>query len=303
MRIVALACLLVFGLISFAQETQENEKERLQLKKAKVSSETIMGFGVDEFGKALEQGTKKSTRLFDENGNMTSLIEYNTNSQPTKRLLLKYNTENQLIAGAEYLGFDQLMDKYTINYKNGLKVRKVSTLDSNRYEIQYKYDKNGAILEKSKYKEINEKEYSYKYEYAGKLLAKETYWSEKMTLVKSFQYDSLNRLITEKNSSDKYQGYTFTFAYDSLGNKAKETQWSTENIPYEWFEYVYDEKKQITSVKKYNYLGNLTYTWRYFYDKNNNVEFVKIYESNAQRLVYITQYVYRYFGPNGTTIK
>lgn len=292
------AFLSVLASVTFVFGQDQGIGEREQYKKTKVSSETLMGFGVDENGKALEIGSKKSTRLFDENGNMTSLIDYDAKSAPVSRTLLKYNKDNQIIAGIEYKGYEeQMLDKYTISYNSkGQKVKKNGVLESKKYEIQYRHDEKGNLIEKTKFNDKNEKVYQYNYTFKNALVLKETYWSPEMTLIKNFTYDELGNLIKEENNTDKFQGYTFVYEYDSLNNKTKETKFTIDNIPYEWFEYGYTDDKQIKTILKYNYLGKLSYTWRYFYDGKNNLEFVKIYESEDKDLVYVTQYVYRYFG-------
>ena len=286
---------LSIGLTVLGQDQGLDESK--QYKKTRVSTETLMGYGIDQYGKALDIGTKKSTRLFDENGNMTTLIEYNAKSEPVSRTVLKYSKNNQISAGFEYKGYDKLIEKYTISYsKEGNKIRKSSILDSSKYEIEYKYDAKSNLIEKTKYASNKEKVYTYNYIYSTEnLLKKELYASKGISLEKEFDYDSVGHLIKEKNKTDKLQGYTFVFEYDSVGNKIKETEYSLENIAYEWFEYAYTEDKMIKTILKYNFRGDISYAWRYFYDAKKNLEFVKIYEGKDQKLVYITHYLYKYF--------
>lgn len=296
MKNVLLIIYTLFQIITILQAQDQGVDEREQYQKTKVSTETLMGYGVDQYGKALDIGTKKSTRLFDQYGNMTSLIEYDIKSAPTSRIVLKYTKDNQVLAGLEYKGYDKLIEKYNINYnKQGQKVSKVGTLDSNKYEIQYKYDSKGNLIEKTRFKDINEKAFRYTYEYSiNNQLLKELYWSPQFSINKEFKYDSIGQLVKETNTSEKFEGYTFEYEYDSLGNKAKETKISLERIPYEWYEYGYTDDKKIKTILKYNFRGMIAYTWRYFYDSKGNLEFVKIYEGEEQKLVYITQYLYKY---------
>jgi hypothetical protein len=293
----------LFSLLLNAQD--QGVDERAQYKKTKVSTETLMGYGVDEYGKALAIGSKKSTRLFDENGNMTTLVEYNAKSEPTKRIVLKYTKDNQILNGLEYKGYDKLVDKYAYTFnKDGFKTKKTSYIDSNKYEIVYKYDLKSNLIEKTKFTDKDTKAFQYTYEYnTNNQVIKEVYWSPEMTITKNYTYNSAGQLSTEKSNSDKYEGYRFEFKYDTLGNKISETQFTTENVPYEWYEYEYTDNKQIKTIVKYNFRGMIAYTWRYFYDAKNNLEFVKIYESDAQKLVYITQYLYKYYASPVTPVK
>ena len=117
-----------------------------------------------------------------------------------------------------------------------------------------------------------------------------------MSLVKTFEYDPKGNLVKEMNKSERFEGYTFEYEYDAVGNKSKETKYSIEHIPYEWFEYSYTADKEIQWIHKYDFRGNVSYKWRYLYDGKGNIEFIKIYESDQAIPVYITQYIYRYFG-------
>lgn len=293
MKRLTIALVLVLG-VCFSGFSQEiDEKEKKQFKKTRVSTETLMGHGVDEYGAAKEIGTKKSTRLFDDQGNMTTLIEYNEKSQPISRNVFKYNKSNQQIGGLVYEGYDKLVDKYRVSYdKTGNKVRKQGMLDDKKYDIQFSYDAQGNLTEKTKYNQEDEKVYKYSYSYIGGKLMQEEYWSENFSLTKTFNYNEKGYLTEEKSRTDKFQGYTFEFTYDSLGNKTSEKKYTIDNLPYEWYDYTYTEGKNIKTIKKYDFMGVLTYKWVYLYNDKMNLESVKIYE--ADELIYITKYLYKY---------
>lgn len=289
--ILILSLCLVFANL-WAQNIDEKEKK--QFKKTKVSSETLMGHTVVEYGKASAIGVKKSTRTFDTDGNVTSVIEYDQSSRPTVRTLLKYNRNGQLIGGIEYKGFDELKDKYKINYdKQGNKTQKQSSNPDNPYLISYEYNEDRLLVKKTK--TVNsEIIYKYNYLYKNKLLIQEKYWSDRLNLTKTFVYDSVGNLIKEMNKTDRFDGYSFEYKYDKKGNKTLETKYSVEGLPIEWLEFGYDLNNNIQHIKKYNFEGLLTYQWNYYYDGKANLESVKIQEGG--QVVYITKYLYRYFG-------
>jgi hypothetical protein len=294
----AIKFLLIFLMLGLhvlaAQTEQETEQERIQFQKTKVSSETIMGYTVDENGKASDIGVKKTTRLFDFRGNMNTLIEYDVKSAPVRRLVMNYNKENLIVQGFEYKGFDKLIESYKVHYENGLKTKKYGKEDSLDYEIIYRYNKNGQLIERIKQERDKTVLFKYVYQYVGNNIIEEAFWSPKMELTKKFEYNTKNQLIKETSSSQNYQGYSFIYEYDTLGNKVKETKLSTEGIPYEWFEFSYLEDKKIKTIDKYNFREMLTYSWKYMYNAKGNIEFVKIYESEKRLPVYITQYFYKY---------
>lgn len=293
-RFIAItAVIFSFCFSSFSQEI--NEKETAQFRKTKVSQETLMGYGVDEYGAAKDIGTKKSTRSFDTYGNIKSLIEYNEKSQPVRRYEFKYKRPFTLIGVLEYKGYDELVDRYKLSYnKDGLKEKRTGTLESNKYEIVYKYDAQKKLVSKVKTIKGNSEAYAYDYVYANGRLTEEKYKSPKLSLKKTFEYNDKGELVKEKSSTNELEGYTFEYAYDSLGNKTSEKKYTIDGLPYEWYEYTYTESKEVKSISKYNFRGLLTYKWIYFYNDKDNLDSVKIYESETSELIYITKYLYKY---------
>ena len=64
MKKVLLVTYTIFQFLTILIAQDQGVEEREQYKKTKVSTETLMGYDVDQYGKALDIGTKKSTRLF-----------------------------------------------------------------------------------------------------------------------------------------------------------------------------------------------------------------------------------------------
>lgn len=288
--------IVILGLcMAFGDAWTQNldQKEKKQFEKTKVSTETIMGHTVVEYGKPNAIGVKKSTRTFDTQGNVTSVIEYDPNSQPIKRTLLKYNQNGLLVGGIEYKGFEEMIDKYRFEYDQlGNKTAKKSSNPIDPYLITYTYNEDHLLVKKTKTAH-SQTVYLYTYLYNNnKQLIQENYWSDRLNLTKIFSYDSAGHLLKEMNKTDRFEGYSFEYKYDSKGNKTLETKYSVENLPIEWLSFEYDANNNIQHIKKYNFEGSLTYQWSYYYDGKANLESVKILEGG--QVVYITKYLYRY---------
>ena len=285
----------LFLISSFSFSQTPEEKERKQFKKTKVISETLMGYEPDEHGKASDIGVKKSTRTINSNGDITSIIEYDKNSQPTKRTVIKYNSKKQKMGVLVYKGFDELIDKYKFYYNaQGLKTSKKGIFPGNEYLITYSYDKQQNLIKKVK-KKGDLTVYTYRYTFNNGLLTKEDYTSEKFSLTKTFEYDSVGHIIKEDNQTSNFQGYKFEFEYDSLGNQIKETKYSVDGLPYESFQYSYDSKKNITKIVRRNLDNVAIFKWSYGYDGKGNLEVVKLYDLDMTKPIYITKYLYKYY--------
>jgi len=286
--IISLLIVLITNL-TFGQ-TELEDKEKKLYKKARVTTETVMGYGIDSLGKPLDIGTKKSTRTFDKNGNAIAIIEYNKESQPIKRKVFKYS-KGRLVGGIVYKGFDQTIDKYKLKYDaNGNKTLKKGFLESNPYQIVYTYDSKNRLLTKTK--TANDKQiYKYAYTYGVSGVTEEKYWSEKLNLTKTFEYNEAGLLVKEKSRTDQFQGYTYDYEYNDKGQRTKETKYTIENLPYEWFIYTYDGEN-LKSIEKYDFRGNSSYKWSYAYNGKGNIDYIKIMES--EEYIYQTKYLYKY---------
>lgn len=292
-----LILILSIGLISVSFTQNIDEKEKSRFKKTRVYSETLMGYQPDEYGKASDIGVKKSTRLVDKNGNVTSIIEYNADSKPVRRSLFKYDKSGKVIKGLEYKGYDLLVDQYSFTYnKKGLKTSKKGFRARKEYEVIYVYDSANRLIKKTK-SVSGSLTFTYRYMYENNKLAKEEYSSSERSISKNYYYNSKGQLTKEENNTDSFKGYTFEYEYDSLGNRVKETKFSIDNLPYESFKYSYDKNKKIIQIIKNNLDGVPVFKWNYSFDGKGNLEIVKLYDIDMTKPIYITKYLYKYHKP------
>jgi len=293
-KIVTLA-LLLCGVCSgiFAQNI--DQKEKALFKKCKVTTETVMGYETDEYGKATLKGIKKSMRTFDKKGNTATIVEYNIKSAPIKRTVLKYNSDEVVIGALVYKGYDdELIDKYKITYDaNGNKTSRKGMLASNEYEITYTYNSANQLTKKEK-KKAGVQVYVYNYSYNNKLLIKEEYSSTDFELTKSFEYNDQNQLVKESYRTYDLPGSSFVYSYDSAGNKVTETEYNVHGELYESYSYVYGDKGEIKKISKYNMDSVEIMRWKYSYDYKGILDQIKIYDGDMESAYYITKYIYKF---------
>jgi YD repeat-containing protein len=295
-----LATFLLFNSLGIAQ-TKKSDWTKMDLK-GKVKSINEISYITDsvkqnvttsvfnENGYLIEEstssgrGTNKFTYKYDDKGLLIEAPEKQNGGTYT----YKYNDKGYLIEDVllikgtiKILGMKELDKVYKSTYSYDEKgyciEKKFYTSDKSRFEetgtIAFKYDDKGHMIEKNEYKPNGHTIQTITYKYDDK--GRQTEWNElksngSLKSTFTYKYDDKGNLIEEPNSD----GWKYLYTLDEKGNKIEINTYN-QNGKLIWKHlYKYDNNRDLIEKKTYkpngSLLDNITYTYKYDFDKNLN---------------------------------
>ncbi len=175
-----------------------------------------------------------------------------------------YNHLNQLTTMIDPIG-------QNITYKNDMTGNLIKQIDRNGSIITYQYNGQGKLLNQSVTKDGQTKQKTYTYDKQGnrKSMTDETGTT-------TYNYDDLNRLITENAPNNITKEYTYDAANNRLAFKLKQNGTEKQNISY-----TYDTLNRLEQVKE-NGSTKATYS----YDANGNRQSLPYNNGNSTTYTY-----------------
>ena len=238
------------------------EQYTIQAKSSSYSSnEVTLAVKVDENGKAIEsaEGRLKRENRVD--------------------LELAYQGESVwILTEAEKMG-SPLIYYYDDDYMLSEIVEYYSDGGDEWRRWKYSFNSNGDISEVLVYwnGEPSSK-YSYTYDEKGNLLSEITYWFDEnafqLKQCNKYRYDDAGNCIEyqiDTQGESQVHSYIWKCAYDALGNRISEKQYSENGRLLEEHQYKYDAHGNQVEWKKYDKWGNLDWCDTFEYDEKRNM--------------------------------
>lgn len=238
------------------------EQYTIQAKSGSYSSnEVTLAVKVDENGKAIEsaEGRLKRENRVD--------------------LELAYQGESVwILTETEKMG-SPLIYYYDDDYMLSEIVEYYSDGGDEWRRWKYSFNSNGDISEVLVYwnGEPSSK-YSYTYDEKGNLLSEITYWFDEnafqLKQCNKYRYDDAGNCIEyqiDTQGESQVHSYIWKCAYDALGNRISEKQYSENGRLLEEHQYKYDAHGNQVEWKKYDKWGNLDWCDTFEYDEKRNM--------------------------------
>ncbi|MCP4520790.1 MAG: hypothetical protein GY827_03700 [Cytophagales bacterium] len=274
-----------------------------------IKSGVAIGYAYGKDGRKKPAGYKEFMEMFDKKGLLRQYIVYE-NNQIKERWSFKYNKQKLKSAALCYNGQEELIEKYTNKYKNGLIISQEGARNGVPYKITYKYKKKKLIEEKKIENGVEKYTLTFSYNTQGEQTQK-LYKNQKYAVRTDFVYNDQNQMISEKlYVDDTLKQYT-NYSYNEKGEKYKETKYNTNNEPQTEYTYFYTPGGIVRKIALYDFnLGYEEYSWVYTFDGNGNIDKMYTYSAkynlkvnNQDKPVYVREHVYRYFKKKKTKKK
>ena len=189
-------------------------------------------------------------KVFDKDGNLTEIINFDADSQPINKTLFKF--KNRRLIGETYFNASGNQDK-TITYQYDDKERlscqkKYNTAGKLQYQITYFYNTKGQLSA------------------THKLIPSINY-----TMKENYKYNTDGNLI-EVAKKVRIGSTKETYVYNQQKQLIKKSEYNALGELFSTIEYTYNENADKTALKKYDADGNLTYyeSYQYTYDTHDN---------------------------------
>lgn len=280
-------------LIVFAQGQSEEEKERLR--KAKISSATMMFHRYDVEGDLDPKGIKRTYEKYDAYGNLVMKVNYDLESAVEEKFTYGYNKEAIPVYMIHYDDEENIIDKRRMKYNDAGKLKEAEGLaEDNKYTIEVTFNTPELPASKVKISAKGDTIYliTWEYDEHGNKI-KEQFNGEKQYHT-IYEYDEHDNMITKTAYSGDRQGYRYEYTYDSEGRKTSKEKLDRKGASIDKFFYEYNDKGWLKVEKHYsNYLGYLEERMVYSYDAYGNIEEIKTWDSEDGMPIYLNKFVYR----------
>jgi YD repeat-containing protein len=229
-------------------------------------------------GDALVANEEKSctTYIFDENGNVVKRInhinqtyEYRYEGELLMRMT-KYDEQGNEVEFEEY------------SYNDAGKVLSIKSYYSDELssESTFEYDEqNQLIIRTDNDKMMGRIKTYYEYDDKGQLISTHSSSPEMPAMGQNYTYDDKGRLSTRADYMEFFGLCTIELEYDENDNVTSMIYIMDETSSSMTY-YTYDEHNNLTSIKSYNFEGDVDkdVRYEYRYDEHNNA--VEIVEYN-----------------------
>lgn len=247
--------LFVFFVMGSAGEAQKNNWRTHKLS-GKVKSVIETGYIPVVLNNKIESGTltAKSYNAFDEAGNATEYINYDTKGKVTSTIILAYDSLSNLISENQYEPSGKLRYRYVYKYDSlGNQVEELRFKSNAYWETKWirVYDKNNFLIEEDVYGPD------------GILRVKRTYKNDSRG----------NRIEGNgyKANGSPQPGAKFSNKYDDKSNLVEESVYSVNGSLEVTFLFKYDDKGNLIELKQEppNSIGQCT-AYIYEFDAKGN---------------------------------
>ena len=230
-----------------------------------------------KFGNYYRTPNKKTTHIYDDFGNETSVTEATTKDELISKIVSTYNSDHQLTEQLTYNSDDEVICKDVITYKNNLK----SDLSE--------YNKNGDLKSKTIY------------QYTDGLLTDETDYNADGSLLWKTLYsynDGIVSVISKYNSKGELDtSETYKYAEDGKLESIVTSDAFANETTQLVFRYA---NGQISELLSYNSANKLINRVLVKYDALGNVAKLSEYDvadkfgTTVNELVNMVEYVFEY---------
>ncbi len=286
----------------FAQNPEyDSVKEQKRIVNSFIKSGVAIGYPYDKQGRKKPAGHKEFMEMYDKKGLLRQYIIYD-NNQIKERWSFKYNKKRLKTGALCYNGREELLEKYTIQYKSGKASIKTGEKNGTSYKISYKYEKNKLIEETKTIEGIEIHKTTSTYNSSGNI-TKKVYTKKSLTVTTDYLYNENNLLISEKIYVNDALDHYINYKYNQKNQKYQETKINNKGISLTEYTYFYTSDGKIKKIALFDFnLGYEQYSWVYTYDGNGSINKMFSYSSRQdikstkkQIPIYVREHTYRYF--------
>jgi hypothetical protein len=216
-----------------------------------------------------EKGYKYSFTSFDERGNLTLDVKYDTDGKTDEKYSYSFDDQGRLTEEISYLSETEIAEHKTYEYNPEGKLMRAFKhyADGSKDMIQYAYDEQGYLRSKITLDSDNEPE------------SRETFEWENNNLVKKEVYEFEELTLREMN------------VFDDKGNRVENAVWTPEdgNTRTENF---YNDKNELIKSLTYNNDDKLISKTIYSYDSKGKLvlaDYESVRNKNTTTILYDEQ--------------
>jgi hypothetical protein len=244
--------------------TQE-KKEDIKARKLKVKDRKTISSFYTKSGKVSQRGFLVEEKKYDESGNLTEHLFYESDGSIDRKYIYKYDEQGNQIERVSY------------DFRGRIRYKKTSEYDKFGNEIFAKE----LDIKTNKYNKI-----FFNYDTAGNLISALKYNDEGELIHKTLnEYDKSGNLIRVSYFNEQGQKYSETqFKYDSLGNKILEILLAPGSTP-KYKRFKYDSRGNLI------YLNAGYFSQKFAYDEKDNEILEELFDKDGYlQQKFTTQY-------------
>lgn len=266
------------------------------VQKHKIATVTELFQRYDEKGMLIPENHKSFIELYNKNGTLSKRIIFTPNNKKKETHTFHYNRKGLLDGTITKDPLDKIIDKHSTKYNtNGLVVLEKGLTTGNEYTLEYSYNKNKQLVSRIK-KDISKNVLTTKtFTYTPEGKVKTESFKNKTHYLKTFEYNTKGQKTKETFHKDSIVNYTLEFVYTPEGKILTEEKYDEIGRPIYRMSFTYTTNGKVSTIEQQygQVMGGYFKKWRYYYNEDNNISEIKVYDIDTTAPVMVTKYIYK----------